>query len=88
MQFYRLALCESKQRCDKNTAAVKYRSNKPAVRVADNLNHRFKRRLGAGKLALIQVRVNTLLFQKFRVCAALDDASFLHDEYLVGLENR
>lgn len=88
MQFYRLALCESKERCGKNTAAVTSRSNKPAARAADNLNHRFKRRLGASKLALIQVRVNTLLFQKFRVGTALDDASLLHDEYLVGLENR
>ena len=42
---------------------------------------------GLGKLALIQFRIKTAPLQKFGVRSTLNDAPFIHDEDLVGLED-
>src|SRR5215469_5469621 len=59
-----------------------------ATQSENNLGGGFQRRFGAGELALIQVRVNARLLEKLGVRAALNDAPILHNENLVGFEDR
>ena len=53
-----------------------------------NLGGGFQRGFGAGELALIQVRVDARLVKQLGVRAALNDAPILHNEDLVGFEDR
>src|ERR1700691_878369 len=42
---------------------------------------------GLGKLQLIQLCIDTVLFHEFSVRTLLNDASIMHDQYRIGLEN-